>query len=144
MASPSPAAAMASRCRSSGGGSPDPGGGLEDIGEIVPGVVERLLQRLSNGSGDQAPDPFRIEIIHLELQMRETAEVVRIESDGDVNERGITDAGFPQCGTALSGIAKQGSFAEGEAIEGITGSNLAGKSTVGIDFRGSNSFGGRK
>lgn len=44
---------------------------LEKVREVVPGVIERLLQRLAHGGGDQVGDGVRIEVIDVELQVGE-------------------------------------------------------------------------
>ncbi|TKY52485.1 hypothetical protein E2542_SST24007 [Spatholobus suberectus] len=48
-----------------------PHAALEKIGEVIPRVVEWLFQGLPHGGGDQVAHDFRIEVIDLELQLRE-------------------------------------------------------------------------
>lgn len=48
-----------------------PHAGLEEVGEVVAGVVERLLQRLPHRRRDETPDALRIEVVDLEPELRE-------------------------------------------------------------------------
>ncbi|PON40550.1 LOW QUALITY PROTEIN: hypothetical protein PanWU01x14_296860 [Parasponia andersonii] len=48
-----------------------PDAGLEQVRQVVPGVVQRLLQRLPHRRRDQAPHGRGIEVVHLEVELGE-------------------------------------------------------------------------
>lgn len=50
--------------------SPDAGG--EEIGEVDPRVVERLVQSSANGVGDLALDDVDVEVVEVEAEVRES------------------------------------------------------------------------
>ncbi|RDX98768.1 hypothetical protein CR513_18271, partial [Mucuna pruriens] len=49
-----------------------PHAALEKIREVIPCVVQRLLQGLPHGGGDQVAHNLRIKVIDLEVQLRES------------------------------------------------------------------------
>uniref|UniRef100_A0ACD5YPS1 Uncharacterized protein n=1 Tax=Avena sativa TaxID=4498 RepID=A0ACD5YPS1_AVESA len=48
-----------------------PHAGLQEVGQVVAGVVERLLQRLPHRRRDEAPDARRVEVVDFEPELRE-------------------------------------------------------------------------
>lgn len=45
--------------------------GLEHVGKVVPRVVQRLLERLPHGGGDQSSNSLRIEVVYFKSEARE-------------------------------------------------------------------------
>ncbi|KAB8091424.1 hypothetical protein EE612_016897, partial [Oryza sativa] len=75
--------------------------GLEEIGQIVAGVVERLLQGLPHRRGDEAADAVGVEVVDLELELRE-------HGADEVAERRVGDEEVEEDALGARGVLHDG------------------------------------